>query len=281
MQEEVDEPDVMTFTSLRGPSYEDGHRSLLANFQIKMYWESDYCVSKVSALLQTVTLTILHDLTQAPLSLLQWQEEKRERKWCWRCRGSSCNDDDVVEIDNCDSGDDRQRWVYKDASGDYVRISPKTRQDLCFERRSTNSFSLKSCDNNDNKQLFKGFKSNGDRFELTPHGQGDKILSQEHDPKSGEEIRNVKKSSARGDHTNYWQVYNRSGSGPSEGGGDDDDDGDTPSINLKGSDYCSPSNECGLCEGDCDVSQFPSYLAKFGGVDRSKCSITTRLFSSI
>lgn len=161
----------------------------------------------------------------------------------------------LCQIEKCDSGDSKQRWVYKDASGDYVRISPRSNQGLCLERDG-GKMRLKSCDSSEDRQLLKGLKKNGDKFEFVPKGKDGYVLSQAHDPKSEEEIELIKKSTARGDHTNYWVVYNPSTSG-SSGGGGGGGGGNGPAYKFKGSDWCSPNNKCGLCEGDCDVSILP------------------------
>jgi len=87
-----------------------------------------------------------------------------------------------------------------------VRISPLTRPDLCVENRS-GDMKLKPCDDNDSKQRLSGFKDNGDRFELYVNGDSSRLISNDHDPKKGEKLELVRKSTAQKDHTNYWQVY--------------------------------------------------------------------------
>lgn len=169
---------------LRGETEaEYAHRQLNGfDFQIKMHWEEGFC----------------------------WQDEWRERKWCWQCEGSNCNEGDKIEIRVC-SGSSKQRWIYKSASGGRVRFSPLTRKDLCFEMRSEKRGKLYKCDSNDADQEFTGFKKNGDEFELFPSGQSSRCLSQEHDPKSYEEIYAEECRKARGDKTSFWVVYHPSG----------------------------------------------------------------------
>lgn len=75
---------------------------------------------------------------------------------------------------------------------------------------------LKSCDNGDSKQLLTGFRNNGGKFELYVNNDSSLLISQDHDPKSHEKLKLVRKGTARGDHTNDWQVYRPSGS-PSPG----------------------------------------------------------------
>lgn len=148
-----------TGSLLRGVSDEYDHRHLQSgfNFQVKMYWEEDFC----------------------------WQCEKRERKWCWQCEGGNCNEDDKIQIRVC-SGSSRQRFVYRAAGGGRVRFSPYTRRDLCLEMRSEKRFRLKKCDSGDRDQEFTGFDDDGSKFELFPSGQTERCFTQQHDPKSYE-----------------------------------------------------------------------------------------------
>lgn len=163
-----------------------------------------------------------------------------------------------MEIDKCDSGESEQRWTYKSLGGGKVRISPKSRSDLCVENRG-GVMKLKSCDDNDSKQRLSGFKSSS-KFELYVNGDDSKLISQGHDPKRHEKLELVKKSTARGDHTNFWEVYNPSTSGSSGSSGgpsptpQTNNGGTRPRRQFKGPDHCTPRNPCSLCEGDCDVS---------------------------
>lgn len=98
-----------------------------------------------------------------------------------------------------------------------MRISPLTRPDLCIEN-SDGDMKLKSCDNNDSTQLLTGFRDDGGRFELYVNDDSSRLISQDHDPKSHEKLQLIRARTARGDHTNYWQVYRPSGTsapGPS------------------------------------------------------------------
>ena len=111
---------------------------------------------------------------------------------------------------------------------------------------------LKWCDSSDSKQKLSGFQSNGNRFELFVNGDNSKLISQGHDPKSHEKLELVKKNTARGDHTNFWQVINRSSgqSSPPQ----KQNNSQRPRIDFKGSSFCTHDNPCSLCQGDCDVS---------------------------
>ena len=134
----------------------------------------------------------------------------RERKWCWQCEGGNCNEGDMIQVRVC-SGNSRQRFVYSSASDARVRFSPVTRRDLCLEMISDRRMRLAKCDSGDSDQLFSGFKNNGDKFELFPCRQSDRVLTQQHDPKSYEEVFAELKETARGDHTSEWVVYKPSG----------------------------------------------------------------------
>ena len=208
--------------NLRG-SEVDVHRELadVEYFQLRMYWEEGYC----------------------------WQEEWKERKWCWECEGGSCGTNDYIWIEECSSSS-LQRFVY-----DNGRIKPYTNQGLCLERTGDREHRLKSCSGSD-KQKFDGFQSSGS-FELHPKGQGDRCLSQHHHPKSYEVIRGELCKEARNDKTSKWFLYNKktgssSGSGGSSSGGSSSSSGGSSNYNDKGSDYCQPNRKCGMCEGDCD-----------------------------
>lgn len=114
---------------------------------------------------------------------------------------------------------------------------------------------LKSCDESDSKQKLSGFKSGGSKFELFVGGDSSKLISQGHDPKSHEKLQLVKKDTARGDHTNFWQVLNPSGSSSSGGQSSSAvSKNSKPPIDFRGSNYCTRGNPCSLCQGDCDVS---------------------------
>lgn len=159
-----------------------------------------------------------------------------------------------MEIDKCSSSNEKQRWVYDEPKSGRYRIKPKTRDDLCLERDG-DEFRLKKCDG-DSKQRFKGFKSSG-CFELRPDGK-DGLVSQAHDPKSHEILELIKKSTARGDHTNYWRVYNAESYGSSNkddtSSSSSSSSSSDKSIDLISSDACTKSSPCGECQGDCDVS---------------------------
>jgi hypothetical protein len=170
---------------LRGDIDDSAHRQLSGDFhfQIKMYWEEGFC----------------------------WQDEWRERKWCWQCEGGNCNEGDKIELRVC-SGSSRQRWKYHSAGGGRVRFSPLSRNDLCFEMQSEKRGRLAKCDDNNRDQEFTGFEDSGGEFELFPSGQSDRCLTQEHDPKSYEEVYAEVCRTARGDRTSEWVVYLPSGS---------------------------------------------------------------------
>ena len=143
-------------------------------FNMKMYWESDFC----------------------------WQEETFDRRWCMACEGNICNENDRILISTCDANSSIQHFVWEPVSGTTGKLKPYSRQDLCWEKVRPIRFRLKPCrDTND--QLVNGWTSS-DKFELHPFGEPNKCLTQEHDPKAGEEIYSESCTIARADFTNLW-----------------------------------------------------------------------------
>lgn len=146
---------------------------------------------------------------------MQWQEEWRERQWCWQCWGDwpSCDEGDKVEIKDCNASISSQRWTYQPVTDGFGKLSPLMNQTLCLERLANNetSFRLKPCTDT-RRQLISGWNASP-KFELQAYGQGqgDRCLTQEHDPKNFEEIISEKCYKARADFTNYWGIHNAVG----------------------------------------------------------------------
>ena len=217
---------------LRGP--DTTHRKLedVTFFRVKMYWQEGYC----------------------------WQEEWEEREWCLECQGASeCRDGDYLWIKECDD-DPQQKFIYESVSGTGGgRLKPHERQDLCWERTRDNARQLKPC-SSDANQIIKGIKYDGP-FEMVPYGAAreNDCLTQSHHPKNEEIVRGELCEIARNDKTSEWIMIDK-GTGRSEGGGGGGDVGGgdggggssgSDTVNNKGQEYCD-TNECGLCEGDCD-----------------------------
>lgn len=137
-------------------------------FQLKIYWEEGFC----------------------------WQQEWIERKWCMSCQYGTCDENDIMWVQEC-SDDDIQLFVWEAVGGTGGgRLKPFTRQDLCFENTSNNStlrmsfFKLRPCDeNNKDSQIITGLTQDAP-FELYPFGQSMyQCISQQHHPKPMEELR--------------------------------------------------------------------------------------------
>jgi hypothetical protein len=163
------------FTSEAVDEAMDIHRELRSTvFSLKMYWQEGYC----------------------------WQEEWDERKWCLRCQGSSCNENDYLLIETCSSSS-KQKFVYQGE-----KLKPYTRQDLCWERTGRNAHQLKTCSSS-SKQIIKGLKFDGN-FEMHPNGYPDDCLTNPHFPKDYEIIRGQSCSVARNDRTSLWEMIKKS-----------------------------------------------------------------------
>lgn len=189
-----------------------------------------------------------------------WQEDPKEKFWCWRCEGP-CSDGDQIELDWCSKSDVKQKFRFiadkrMDASLKAGRFAAKG-TNLCLTAGVKNedgdnrkwkfyggdsrrrNYKLKPCDPSNKKQLLYGFDDATGKFELVPHKyinkpfDETKVLSTHHDPRSGEPVYAALLSKARKTQTSYWEIYE-----PSDG---------TTLWELR----CSSSNKCDACEGDC------------------------------
>lgn len=221
--ESFDEPEAEDDESLApGVIRQLTERELASNlrFNLRLHWEEGYC----------------------------WQEEWRERRWCMECDGDKCNEGDQLEIQYCENVARQEfSWIPTNGGG-RLKVSDKN---LCFERIDNNRFRLKTCSSS-SKQVLVGFNANKP-FELYPIGFVDKkCFSNEHHPKSGEEIRTYSCPVVRGSNTNRWEVYWPSSGGSSTGSGGSTGGSDSfPSL-ITGIRPCTSSKPCRECEGDCD-----------------------------
>lgn len=146
-----------TNKNLRGSDMALSHRKLeeLLVFNLKLFWEEGAC----------------------------WQTEWREREWCLKCEGSTCQTDDYLVLDECSSSS-RQRFIYRPVPGSGGgKISPFTERDLCWTRTRVNAHQLRPCGDGvytdrDGRdiQIIVGFQ-NDVSFELHPNGIEDKCMS--------------------------------------------------------------------------------------------------------
>jgi len=191
-------------------------------FNLKMHWEDDYCVSGLVGL--RFYIRRQNDLTRYvsmscprifPESL-QWQGESKERRWCMDCAGGTidCEQGDMLEIRKCDDADEQrdQRFVYEKISGSGGgRIKPYHDQSLCLERTSDRLHTLEPCDDVEegvsSRQILLGFDWDDD-FKLIPKSRDDHCLTQNHYPRSGEDIYADKCDDSCDDNTCLWEIIN-------------------------------------------------------------------------
>jgi hypothetical protein len=184
------------------------------NFRLKMYWERWFF----------------------------WQEEYDERRWCLECttceqlttsgQGDGCADEDTRDGRDCRNGD--SLWTmrcdgWENGSGnakfEVVRSHPEADQikirgkNLCLERASNVHLHLQPCDSDSVRQLWLGFRLDGQPFELRPLQQNlrasqydgpvetERCLSQHHHPKAGEVIYLEECELARFWNTVLWEMY--------------------------------------------------------------------------
>jgi hypothetical protein len=141
------------------PRSEDKRQLQQWTFMLKMYWEEGYC----------------------------WQFEWGERKWCLKCEGTKCNEDDYLVLDTCSWNDDEQWFVYEsiDADDSKIKLKPWTNSDLCWTRSGDNDHTLKPCgdgyldSSGHDAQVLMGFKETGE-FELHPNGRSGDCLVNDH-----------------------------------------------------------------------------------------------------
>jgi hypothetical protein len=184
-------------------------------FHLKMYWEEGFC----------------------------WQEEWRERAWCFDCNGQDCNENDLLSTQDC-AETKMQEFVWIPQGNKDGRGSLKVaNRNLCFERVLNQEYRLRPCDGKE-RQMFVGFTFVGP-FELHPLLFPDICLSQHHDPKPDEKIYGVSCVDARRDNTHKWEVW-----WAKESAGITDEN--FPELTSEGT-WCTPESPCGPCTGDCDI----------------------------
>jgi hypothetical protein len=142
---------VSSTKRLRGSNpYANRDLESLTVFQVKMYWEEGYC----------------------------WQEEWKERSWCWECEGGSCGENDYLWLQECSSSSS-QKFLYEPVAGSGGgSIKPYSSLDLCWTKTRVNAHQLKPCGDNytdsrgRDQQVLIGFAFDSE-FELHPNGYHD------------------------------------------------------------------------------------------------------------
>lgn len=148
------------------------------DFALKLYWQMGY----------------------------NWQEEFFERKWCMKCHGNTCADEDGLFLTEC--GDGESKFKFRNQQGKETQIQIAN-TDRCLEMRpGSRRVFVDGCDDGNDGQYFNsGWGSfTGKRFELqTPLEAG--CLTQQHWPKYGEMIFRDTCDMARIDYTSFWTRY--------------------------------------------------------------------------
>jgi hypothetical protein len=200
--------------ALRGQS-----RKLAAapdTFLLKMYWERGFC----------------------------WQEEwDVHRKWCWECKGS-CKENQELWWQKCNGSNKNQQFSYIASNTDEQGQFRWAHGNLCLQRVSSKNFKLKACSNHPN-QVIVDFRADGKPFELQPKGDSNKCINQHHHPKAGEIVENTRCKTARIWKTNLMEIYKIDDHNA------DFNIDDPDSARLRNP-QCSSNKPCDRCEGDCD-----------------------------
>lgn len=141
----------------------------------------------------------------------RWQETSKETFWCMECDGS-CSSGNKIKIKWCSSSDNKQKFQYYYDDKTY---RPKSRPDLCFTENGFNSkynpIRLRTCEPGNKKQQWindPAFDEKGRKqFEIHPARDKSKCLTQQHHPRSGENVYPQSCSRARQHDTSEWIVY--------------------------------------------------------------------------
>jgi hypothetical protein len=135
--------------SLRGSEGSANRQLQQGRKMLRMHWEEGYC----------------------------WQEEWEERFWCLQCDGS-CDEDDNLVVEECDTNRDNQ-WFVIDAANNGIMLKPETSQGLCWTSTEGTDHRLKPCGGLDT-QIINGFQETGS-FELHPNGRdGECLVNDDH-----------------------------------------------------------------------------------------------------
>ena len=137
-----------------------------------------------------------------------WQENPNERKWCMVCR-KGCRPGHKLRLTDCDRGTRPTKFTIRSAfpwGGSFVQLQVAG-TNLCVQAYPySDEVSLNRCSPWNRDQWFVGdFDQN--KFEIKPFLELNQCLTQEHHPKSGEEVLIRYCDVAREDQTSYWVNY--------------------------------------------------------------------------
>ena len=136
--------------------------------------------------------------------------QDKDPKWCIQCDGSGCDDDELIKIRTCSSANTKFEFVATSKLNEVKIRVVGTNLCLMYEGYASTlrNTRLDTCGGSGEIWSTHGKGSfAGRRFELHPQGDASYCLTQQHHPKSGEDLRLEKCSVARGDDTNWWMTY--------------------------------------------------------------------------
>jgi len=128
-------------------------------------------------------------------------------RWCAEC-DSRCEDGEKLEVGSCSSSSDDWQFVNMDAAGTKTQVQLKD-SNLCWQMEDDDDreIVLKVCDPTESCQQFGSGRGNfkGYRFEFV--ACNGKCTTQDHYPRSGEDLYASSCSRARDHKSSYWEKY--------------------------------------------------------------------------
>jgi len=166
--------------------------------------ESDVCVDPNAP-------TVKEDVVGEPywrLKMYGWEKtsSSHEGKYCAECDGS-CRDGQGLDIGSCDSGSEKWHFINTSLDGMTTMVKEEDK-DLCW-RMEDGSTRLADCDPTDQCQTFNAGKGNynGFRFEFKSTCANSRCVTQDHYPRSGEELEGSNCWRARRHKSSFWEKW--------------------------------------------------------------------------
>ena len=134
----------------------------------------------------------------------------KDPMWCIQCDGDACDDAELIKIRTCSSDNSKFEFVATSELGKVKIRVVGTNLCLMYESYASTlrNTRLNPCGGSGEIWSTHGQGSfSGSKFELHPQGDATYCLTQQHHPKSGEDLRLEKCSVARADNTNWWMTY--------------------------------------------------------------------------
>jgi hypothetical protein len=139
-----------------------------------------------------------------------WQEERFERRWCWRC-SADCEAGDHVKVVNCDNDGGvgfPNRFRFLPQIGGDAQIQ-EVSSGFCLQRTHVRQLTLQRCQPKLVRQRFmpmKGAFDFDDRFEINAVERPGYCVTQGHHPKSGELLKLQQCKFPEAADTSYWSL---------------------------------------------------------------------------